>query len=503
MSFNNSDDRIFDFPQHNAGFNTEAMYEEKLKNRSGCCGGGCCGGGCFLGCFGFLLLIALGFAALYYCICTGGAPLTVSLETTIITEPLKPDGTVDFHQAIQTMTQPEVQPDENGFMTIWRGYGREIYDSIDRENVRRQYLGMCDHFDINPQAPPSWSDAGEGLDAVQTAVAKPHYFIPLVRQSEKELVAMSQPFAIYAFHEQLSDSLRQRANTRFAANDTAGAWQDTLASMRLFRRVTINQAWLKELGSKNSESLLTPAAAIINTLPQWPPQQLEQAIKDLESLPDWQDRQTTLTTIQFMTLDMLSATNDLSDLGNRLHIDLPKQMQDMLHILQLVGFDWNLVAKEFNSEMKAYGELLERVSGDRLEEQFNVLRLRQMGEPYCMPNENEWQEFAVNHFNTTGENPFLARGWSRTIGAMMAHLGNKAAGEMVRLQLVDESRCQALRLALTLEQFRRSKSRYPDSLAELSWQPGMNLQYEKQGNGYRLWNDVFSVSVVGTSVVGN
>ena len=496
MSFNHSDDRIFEFPQQNANSSTEIMYNEGLRNRGGC-GGGCCGGGCCLGCFGFLILIALGVAAVYYSIFTGGAPLVVSPETTVIVEPLKPDGTVDFHQAIQTMIEPEVQPDENGFMTVWRGYGREIYDSIDREELRQQYLGMCDRFGVNPLTPPTWADANAGLDAVQIAAVQPHYFIPAARVNETDLVIASQPIAIYAFHEKLSDSFRQRAHARFTANDPAGAWRDILTSMRLFRRVTINQAWLKELSGKNSEALLTPVAEIIGTLPEWTPQQLEQAIKDLESVPDWQDRQTMLTTIQFIMLDTLSATNDLSRLDNRLHIDLPAEIRNMLHILQHVGFDWNLVAKELNTEMKVYGELLERVSKDRLEEQFNVLMLRLVGETYRMPNENEWQEFAAEHFGKTGENPFLARGWSRTIGAMIAYLGNKAAGEMVRLQLIEDSRCQALRLALALEQFRRAENRYPDSSAELDQQPGMDLQYEKQENGYRVWNAVFDVSVDG------
>ena len=499
MSFRNPDDRIFEFPQQNTDFDAEVMYDERPKNRSGCSTGGCCGGGCCLGCFGFLLLIAFGCAAVYYSIFTGGAPLVVSPETTIIVGPLKPDGTVDFHQAIQTMVEPDVQPDENGFMTVWRGYGREIYDSIDRATLRQPYLGMCDRFGIDPLAPPTWADENAGLDAVQIAAAQPHYFIPAARVNDTDLVIASQPIAIYAFHEQLADSLRQRASLRFDADDTTGAWNDMLTASRLFRRVTVNQAWLKKLSSKESESQLTPVDSIIKTLPKWTPQQLEQGVKDLESLPDWQDRKTMFTTIQFMMLDTLSVTNDFSRLGERLHMDLPEDIYNMLHILQYVGFDWNLVAKELNTKMQAYEALLQRVEGDSLEEQLKQLRLHPVGEAYRMPGEpdweQEWQGFMEEHFRETGENPLRARGWSKTIGAMLGELGNMSAGEMVRLQLIEESRCQALRLALTLEQFRRAENRYPDSLAELDVQPSMNLQYEKQGNGYRIWNAVYDVSV--------
>ena len=493
MSSSQPADRIFEFPYQNTGFDLEMEYGQKARRRSGCCGCGCC-----LGCLGFLLLIVLGIAALCYCFVSGGAPLVVSEETTVITEPLKPDGTVDFHQAIQTITQPDVQPDENGFMTVWRGYGREIFDWIGSEDIRQQYLVMCDFCGINPLAPSTWTDADAGLDAVGTAAAGPHYFIPLARQSENELVGMSQPFAIYAFHERLSDMLRQRSGIRYESGDIAGAWQDILASMRLFRRVTVNQAWLRELSGRDSETLLAPIPLTVTMLRQWTPQQLEQAINDLESLPDWQDRQTLLTTVQFTLLDFLSVTNDLPGLSNRLGIEMSWKEELVLESLQHVGIDWNLVAKEINYEISTYGKLLEKVSNSQIEEQFSQLRLRPVKEPFRLPNANEQWEFPVDFYERTKENPFLASGRSRLIGATLGYLGTKAAGEMYRLQIFEESRCQALRLVLALEKFFREKGQYPDSIDELGLRPmewDIHLQYEKRWEGYRIQNKVFEISV--------
>jgi len=400
-------------------------------------------------------------------------------------------------------------------MTVWRGYGREILVLIDREDVRQQYHAMCDAVGIDLLAPPAWSlpswtsetterwlaDVEKGLDAVQAAAAKPHYFVPLVRQSEKDLVVRSQPLAIYAFHEQLSDALRLRAQIRFDSEkekEIGSAWQDYLTSIRLFRLVTVNQAWVKILSNRETESLLTPVSDIIHTLPQWTPEQLEQAIKDLEALPPWQDRQTTLTTTQYMLLDSLSVTNDLPGLGGRLGMELPTETQDMLRMVSHVGFDWNLVAKELNREINVYSDLLEKISGSTLETQFDQLRLRPMGEPHRLPTEEELQQFMTDHFNRTGEIPLVASGRSKLIGAMLGHLGTLATGEMYRLQLMEDSRCQALRLALALERFRQEKERYPDSLVELGlppMTPDMHLQYEKQGLGYRVQNMVFELDV--------
>jgi hypothetical protein len=196
-------------------------------------------------------------------------------------------------------------------------------------------------------------------------------------------------------------------------------------------------------------------------------------------------------------LDLLSVTNDFPGLGNRLGMELPSEIQDGLYALQYVGMDWNLVAKELNYEMDIFGEILERIPDSKLEEQFNQLSLRLMGEHRYMPSEEEWQTFMKNHLERTKELPLFASGRSRLIGAMLGYLGTKAAGEMFRLQLIEESRCQALRLALALERFHREHNQYPNLQEELGLHPverDMHLQYEKWGDGYRIQNKVFEMS---------
>ena len=502
MSSNRRDDHFFEFPYQNTGFDAEVAHAHTKRRRRGWCFCGCCSG-----CLLLIVLFILGIVVLCYSLLSGGVPLVVSEETTVIVEPLKSDGeSVDFHEAIRKMTGQNVQPDENGFMIVWRGYAGEILNSFNQEEVRQQYIGMCNQYEIDPLAAQLWSlppwrpaeaeqwlaEVKEGLDAAQIAAAKPLYFVPLVRKSESDLVIMSQPLAIYAFHEQLSEALRARAGVRWE-QDTVGAWQDMLTSIRLFRNVTIQQAWIKELIQKDSTSLLTPASDIVPTLPKWTAEQLEQAIKDLESLPKWTKPKEMLTTMQFTVLDMLSVTNDLPGLGNRLGMEMPKEVQDGLQVSQYVGFDWNLIAKELNSEVKTYGDLLEKSVGRNLEIQFEQLNLRPIGKPYRMPNEQEWQNFIQDCVYRMDEFPFFVAGRSKLIGAIMGYMTTRVAGEMYRLQLIEESHCQALRLALALERFHREKGQYPDSLEELKLQPmipDMHMQYERRETDYRIWNAV-------------
>jgi hypothetical protein len=268
--------------------------------------------------------------------------------------------------------------------------------------------------------------------------------------------------------------------------------------MRLFRRVTINQAWQKALTGDNEESLLTSISDVVMTLPLWTPEQLTQAINDLESLPDWQDRQTTFKMIQFVLLDLMLAANDLPELGNRLDAELPEDVQKVLQTIQFIGIDWNIVAKELNNEVKAYGELLERAANSSLEEQFDLLYLRPMKDPLW--TREKWEAFVTGYVqkidNPLSLNPLVSSGRSKWAGMAAGYLFTQIAGEVYRLQLMEESRCQALRLALALERFHRETEHYPESLGELGLRPmvpDIHIQYERQGDGYRLYNKVFQL----------
>jgi len=492
----------FELPYQNSGFDAELAHTR--RQRPSCCACACC-----LGCLGFLLLIVAAFVGTWYCFFTGGAPLTISPETTIIVGPLKQDGAVDFHEAIQEKIKQGAQPNENGFRDIVLGYGQAVF--AEDRNFLETALLYFEELGIDPEteptlflvpleleAPEQWLNiVGEGLDAVQTAAAKPHYFVPLVRKSERDFVVMSQPLSVYAFHAKLSNALWLRAFLRFQEEDGVDdAWKDIHASLRLFRHVTINQAWHHALASRNVESLLTPVAEVVRTFPLWTSEQLEQTIEDLESLPVWQDRQTTLTIMQFQILDMLSSADDLSELMDRFAGG--EQENPMQHAFLPVTFDWNAVAKALNHEIEVYGELLEKSAERSLEERLELLSLHQGEVPIFirLSDVNTWDDFLslAHYFEEKGENSLLVSGRSKLAGTIAGELVTWAAGELYRLQVMEESRCEALRLALALERFHRERGHYPDELEELPLRPAVpNLEFEYRnlGDGYHLLNPVF------------
>ena len=510
MSTNEHNYNTFDLPYQHTGFDEEMAHAK--KNRGGCCFFACCSG-----CLLFVLLIILIIVGIWYCL-SGGVPLEVSPETTVITEPLKKDGTVDFYRAIKEMIEPKVLPNDNGFMDVVQGYGPIVYgfdnfDHIDNEFVQ-QYLALCDTYGLDPKAKPAWTlpalqgdvqrwltEVNEGLNAVQVAAAKPHYFIPLERVSERDLVLVSQPITAYVFHEKLSNALRARANLRFQAGDSADAWKDILTSARLFRQVTFHYAWHIAVNNDDNqmEAMLLPVTEIVAALSKWTPEQLTQGIQDLESLPDWQDRETMLKKLQFFLLDIFSSAHDIPELLRRTHNDNDNvEIAPLVYVLQSIGFDWNRVAKELNGKIKEYGELLKQAADKSLDEQFQLLSLRLPGEPRTdLSDPKELQRMLEDRIKATDDmsmNPLLAPGRSKFSGILAGDLVTWVAGEMYRVQLMEESRCQALRLALALERYHREHKMYPDTLEALGLQPmkaNMSLQYQKLDSGYRIENKVF------------
>ena len=494
MSTNQQDFRNFEIPYQNTGFDAELAQNPRSRRNGSCCFFGCC-----LGCLGFLILIALACFAFGYCLMSGGADLIVSEETTVITEPLKSDGkTVDFFKAIQEMTEPQIPADENGFRDVLLAFGQGIFG--DGRNAEQRYIATCEALGVDPQTPPkkiAFND--KNLDSVQAAVAKPHYFIPLVRQSEKDLMVASLPNynSVFSFYGNLFEALLKRSKNRFdGGENVTAAWKDTLASLRLFRFVAANGLGVSERDSKQHKLLALHDSEVVKTLPKWTSEQLHQAIKDLESLPNWQDWQRTLTMIQYYLLDLLSATNDWENLVDVLGNGMPpNERQVWAGMFQLIAFDWNLVAKELNREIKAYGELLEKAEGGNRDEQFDLLDLRPMDVAVEM-NEEELTALLEDAIRTTGDFPLFTSGRSKLAGFIAGNLVKKVMGELFRLQLMEESRCQALRLAMALELYHREHQNYPDSLDELGLQPmpeNMSFQYQKQEAGYRLQNRVFEL----------
>ncbi|MDR3232927.1 MAG: hypothetical protein LBT46_04585 [Planctomycetaceae bacterium] len=455
MSFSNHESynqfsRQEQFPYQDPNAANTVLGEKKR----GC---GCWLLGCGIGCLGLILLAVLTGVVVYY-VCLKGHPLEVSPETTVITEPKKTDGQkVDFFKAIQNIAEPKIPDNDNGFTDVLTGYGSALFESKQSKQISelRQYTAMCERFHLDPLAVPKFvlidfipddvnhwlTVTGPGLDAAVTAAMKPNYFIPMIRHDENDLALTVVPDKIFDFHGKLAEALRQRARHRFASGDFAGGWKDYLATLRLFRRITINNALLETLNNGKIESKMLLQMSDFDAekvVAKMPAELRGQAVKDLETLPDWQDRKVTLKTLQFGVLDILSATDDMPKLFEKFSDQpIPAAMKQLAEV---IGFDWNLTAKKLNEQFKLYEEKL-NAAGSGLAEQSNDLP------PMNGTSVQDSFKRLTDEMKESGTAVTVA-GRSDLAGSLAGQIFTQIAGQMFKIQHEEEQRCKDLKKML-------------------------------------------------------
>lgn len=227
-------------------------------------------------------------------------------------------------------------------------------------------------------------------------------------------------------------------------------------------------------------------------------EQLKRAVEDLESLPDWQDRETTLKMMQYTLLDMLSVADNIPELISRLNQRQPLPNGQWI---PEVGFDMNLLAQEFNKHINDYREGWDQEE-DSLRNLIVQWRLRRSPEenPFDLGKQeyrNEVGRKAAQKLMQEGTsvNPLKASGRSSFVGAVTGALIVQGAAELYRLQMIEETHLQALRLDLALTLYRREHGKFPDSLEQLGLKPllpDMEFRYSNRGNGYEIQSEFIS-----------
>jgi len=100
----------------------------------------------------------------------GTVLLRISKETTIVTEPLLPEGNaVDFDAVLDQFSATNADSEENGFRDIVRLLGRNIFGSISDE----KWTILCTKLKLNPDDPP-----------LLHFVKRPDYFCDALEKAE-------------------------------------------------------------------------------------------------------------------------------------------------------------------------------------------------------------------------------------------------------------------------------------------------------------------------------
>ncbi|QDU90657.1 hypothetical protein Pla175_40660 [Pirellulimonas nuda] len=237
-------------------------------------------------------LIALLLAGFFWQLFGPNPPITVSRETTYITEPLGEDGLPDYRRYVLEKMRKGITPEENGAVLFWRACGLDEFRPEDavllseelhlepllpKEKQLQSVIGkhvtgrveawladqrpeladtegdslvtpvfeladaMMTAAESTPwtanQLPPiaAWLDErSEALDLLIAAVDLPEWYTPspvLLSDKDEGLIGLSRPN-----YSNASWCLELRSNLRLGKGDLVGAWRNCRASLLLDRR---------------------------------------------------------------------------------------------------------------------------------------------------------------------------------------------------------------------------------------------------------------------------
>ena len=335
---------------------------------------------------------------------SGTVPLRISVETTIVTEPLLPDGTgVDFFAVLDNLCSDGADSADNGFRDIVRLLGRNIFGDI----TDQQWTILCEKLNLNPDDPPQFeyvkpdfgfnvagdsellerwvTEMSPAITAVAEALNKPLYVVPPAGRLSDNPVFQSGHFAQFKgsvdWPDDLPGTMAQRAIAEMFSHrfmylqdkqDAEKAWDDVLSMFCIVRRFC-SQPFPNAANFINAfEKMAAYYAEEFLKIESIDAAQLRQCLADLDSLPVGAQFEDTLEYQRFGWLKNIAEfpQNGPIAFGHRL-IEMPdhplisptiseddkmaivqinKEMEITLRIYREVPFDWNIIAEIMNAE---------------------------------------------------------------------------------------------------------------------------------------------------------
>ncbi|HDZ44005.1 MAG TPA: hypothetical protein ENH80_08705 [Phycisphaerae bacterium] len=214
--------------------------------------------------------------------------ITISPETTVITEPLNPDGTVNYFQAIVDRYSEGVTPENNAAVLLVRALGPKAFDEEVRSESLRQlglteeelkkdtpyFEELTDFYRKHPSAEDddawkmqellaelarrpwtaedyplvaAWLEANEKpLQLIVEASRRERLYCPLVSQSDPPLLLDTKLQGLVGVRR-IRQAVAARAMLRLGSGDIEGAREDALAVHRVGRGLMTNPTLIQTI----------------------------------------------------------------------------------------------------------------------------------------------------------------------------------------------------------------------------------------------------------------
>ncbi len=459
-----------------------------------------------------LLLLAGLLAYMYWPM--GSVKIIISRETTYITGPLNPDGTVNYVAYLDANYAEGVTPENNAAPLLLRAMGPMMLPStgwskpspemtsriLRRLGLPANFFDRNDFFvawgnlaspdkaegtDANSdesdyvedESGPSLYDvrqmifAGEmhpdiepwlarnvaPLEIIRQASIKPRCYMPLVCWSTSSSIQdLSEP-PLYAFR-QAADSLTIRSLIKFKHNDLAGAWDDLLAAHRLSRLLAQGPTMDAQMGASGIDAFASQIGVSLATRGDMPAKKMRMILKELIDLkPVSRIEEVEEKYQRFVLLDAIGVWAR----GQELYY-LRSTDDDEVRLPDPSSLDYNQMLRDMNCWY------------DRVREEVRLARLKDPGEASVVRKGEDMKlissdgppgklgVFVYNH----GGRPFrkARTKWMTNILLFMKATNNETAWDIVdRTRMLHEIETLAVALAC----YHAEYGRWPSELDEL------------------------------------
>ncbi|MCG8586208.1 MAG: hypothetical protein MI757_15990 [Pirellulales bacterium] len=466
--------------------------------------------------------------------------ITISKETTHITEPVTKQGYVDYLAALNQQASRGVTPKNNAAVLIWRAYGTKPIEDwepetvaklfkmlgIEKPEVRADYYTSFedyvrsegDEFDYESfersreaamkspwkrgDFPPldDWLRANERtISLFLEASKRPRYYSPGVSDGgAPEVLSVLMP--LLSENREVARMLALRAMQLTAAGKTDEAWQHVLAIWRLARLYTQGQSLVDGLVAFAVEGIAARSTAKFLHYAKLSDAQLKRMRSDLDKLPervkivdkiDTSERFFYLDAVQTIERegpDAISGLTEFSGGGS----DSPSFEKAFKRIMLRTAIDWDLVMRRGNrwfDQMVAVGRMPTGKKSDEAHKAFerDIVRAK--------VNVTDAKRYAADLLS--GKSP--RRIASERFSDVMTALLLPAVTSVFQVERRTEMERQMTDTAIALKLFHNKHGKYPARVTELVpdyieavpkdvWTKDAPVRYRRAGDGYVLYS---------------
>jgi hypothetical protein len=463
--------------------------------------------------------------------------VTISKETTYITEPLRPDGYPDYLAALNQRASKGVTAENNAAVLFWRAMGPGSIDAKNRDayfkmlgipplleegtyfvtlhkylksqresgnpasaKTEEEYMRIYDQLDLAIQRPWSkkefpvfaeWLEANEEPLALLTEASKrPRRYDPLLPDKD-DIVLTSLSLAVIEYRNVVR-ALSARAMLRAGEGRVDQGWDDLMTCHRLARLVGQGPMLIDALVAIAIDCVASERDQGILSCVNLKSPQVAKMRRDLGQLPPMPKMVDKLDVSErFMYLDAVScvARRGISSLPTILGGGTNGVAQNSL--IDAIGsvVDWNVPLRMGNSWYDRFVDAFSspprterKAALDKIDEDLRKLS-KECG---------DWKSLAVS---------ILSEGRqaiSERIGRLFASLFLPAISICVNAEDRATMQFELAKLAFALAAYHADSGSYPGKLAELTPKyiaevpkdifSDSDLHYQREGDGYLLYS---------------